>query len=372
MTRFLVSVVSAHEAAIACAGGADVVDVCAPAPAGTIDLGRLRAILSEIGGRCRTSVTLAGGRLSAEALARLAATATDTGVDLLRIELGPHEEAVSRAAAVAPLADRVGLIAVLHADRDPEAFDLQALVAHRFAGVMLDMAGPGRLLALRDLSALGRFAAQAAAARLPVGFAGALEAPDVERLLLLAPDMLGFRAALTRAGEMNPARVEMIRALIPLESAPGAAKMATRAGGLRAGGGEPTDRVFVHDLVLPVSIGAYDRERDGPQRVRFTVDADVRRATKGAHDMRDVFSYDLITDAIRLILDRGHVMFVEMLAEEIAQAVLAHPRVLKVRVRVEKLDLGAGGVGVEISRDRASEAATVHRLFAGSAGATLP
>jgi dihydroneopterin aldolase len=65
-----------------------------------------------------------------------------------------------------------------------------------------------------------------------------------------------------------------------------------------------------------------------------------------------VFSYDLVLDAIRLILGRGHIAFVETLAEEIAAAVLHHPRVEKVDVRVEKLDMIDGTLGVAITRTR--------------------
>ena len=46
-----------------------------------------------------------------------------------------------------------------------------------------------------------------------------------------------------------------------------------------------------------------------------------------------------------------------------ALAVLAHPRAASVTVRVEKLDTGSGTVGVEITRDRPAEAASVHQLY---------
>jgi len=38
-----------------------------------------------------------------------------------------------------------------------------------------------------------------------------------------------------------------------------------------------TDLIFVHDLVLPCAIGAYDFERGHTQNVRFNIDADVQR-----------------------------------------------------------------------------------------------
>ena len=95
--------------------------------------------------------------------------------------------------------------------------------------------------------------------------------------------MLGFRGALCggagRTGTIDPRRRAAIRDLIPPE---GGASIAGRSTThlLAARGYAPaiaeadvTDRVFVHDLVLPVRIGAYAHERAAPQRVRFDVDA---------------------------------------------------------------------------------------------------
>ena len=67
-----------------------------------------------------------------------------------------------------------------------------------------------------------------------------------------------------------------------------------------------------------------------------------------------MFSYDLITDGIRLLIGSGHVALVETLAERIATMVLNHPRVTKVVVRVQKLETGSGTVGVEIERTRSA------------------
>ena len=55
-----------------------------------------------------------------------------------------------------------------------------------------------------------------------------------------------------------------------------------------------------------------------------------------------MFSYDVISDGIRLLVDAGHVPLVETLAERIAGMLLAHPRVVKVSVRLEKLETGSG------------------------------
>jgi len=132
--------------------------------------------------------------------------------------------------------------------------------------------------------------------------------------------------------------------------------------------GMPMDRVLVHDFEMPVRIGLYENERAMAQRVRFNVDAEVARVTQPAQDLCDVLSYDVITDGIRLIAAEGHVPLVEMLAERVADFVLGHPQVQRVTVKVEKLQVGSGRVGVEITRQRAKSVAKIYQLFSSTAG----
>lgn len=117
--------------------------------------------------------------------------------------------------------------------------------------------------------------------------------------------------------------------------------------------GAATDCIFVHDFVLEMMIGIYDHEYLKPQRVRFNVDADVARIDHMPQDVHDIFSYDYITDGIAKIASERHVLFVETLAEQVAAHVLRPSRVKRVRVRVEKLDIRPGSVGVEIIRIKA-------------------
>lgn len=114
-------------------------------------------------------------------------------------------------------------------------------------------------------------------------------------------------------------------------------------------------RIFVRDLVLLCSIGAYPEERLKPQRVRFNVDMRVQ-AARGpiGDDLVNVLSYDTVIADIRELAGRGHINLVETLAQDIIECCLADPRVLYVRVAVEKLDVepAASGVGVEFERRR--------------------
>jgi dihydroneopterin aldolase len=131
-----------------------------------------------------------------------------------------------------------------------------------------------------------------------------------------------------------------------------------------ADGADASDRIIVRDFVLPVNIGAYGFERNKPQRVRFNVEAEVRKLSPHPEHIQDVFSYDIILDSIRTLTAAGHTTLVETLAERTAQRILQHSEVLSVTVRVEKLDLGPGAVGIEIVRRRPVPAA---RLRSGAA-----
>ncbi|CCG08853.1 dihydroneopterin aldolase [Pararhodospirillum photometricum] len=111
--------------------------------------------------------------------------------------------------------------------------------------------------------------------------------------------------------------------------------------------------VFVRDLTLSASIGVYPHEHQSPQRVRINLDLGVRETGTPLEDNLDnVVCYEAIIVRVRSVVADGHVCLVETLAERVASLCLQDPRVLSVRVRVEKLDVfeDAHSVGVEIER----------------------
>jgi dihydroneopterin aldolase len=118
--------------------------------------------------------------------------------------------------------------------------------------------------------------------------------------------------------------------------------------------------VFLRDLVLPASIGVLPHEHAARQRVRINVDLGVQddgaqpysRAAVGRDELARVVDYALVAEQVRQIVAAGHVRLVETLAERIAEACLADPRIHLARIRVEKLDVypDIAAVGVEIER----------------------
>lgn len=386
MTLMLASVTGPAEAELALAQGADIVDMKDPARGalGALDPAAVRETVGLIAGRRPTSAVTGDLPMQPEALLAAAEAIAATGVDYVKIGLFPDVGRAACIRALAPLARRTRLIGVMFADREPDPGLLPLMRQCGFAGAMLDTAGKGagRLLTHADAVALGTFVRACRAHVLLSGLAGSLEAPDVPRLLLLAPDVLGFRGALCAAHErtaaLDPSAFAVIRALIPRERRGGAEtaephrahywQLAARNISSEPAAGDGGDRIFVEDLVLPVRIGAYESERAGPQPVRFTVVAEIARAAQPAQDMRDVLSYDIIGDGIRLIVESGHIVLTETLAERVATFVLGHDRVQRVTVKVEKLEASTGRVGVEITRQRPAEVAKVYQLYPVAGG----
>ena len=129
----------------------------------------------------------------------------------------------------------------------------------------------------------------------------------------------------------------------------------------------PLDTISVDDLVLDARIGVYDDEKQGTQRVRFSVAAKIHAAPHTSDELDSTISYDFIIDGIREIVASRHFNLVETLVEAIASHCLTDQRVAEIRVRAEKLDrLPGGRLGVEITRRQSpSEHTNVYQLDPG-------
>jgi 7,8-dihydroneopterin aldolase/epimerase/oxygenase len=113
-------------------------------------------------------------------------------------------------------------------------------------------------------------------------------------------------------------------------------------------------RIMVRDLMLSAKIGLHQHERIAQQRIRVNLDLAIADLGVIDDDYDKVVCYGELVTGVRHVVGAGHVNLVETLAERIAAMCLADPRVLSVRVRVEKLDVfpEASSVGVEIERHR--------------------
>jgi len=385
MTLLLASVTGPEEAALVLTHGADIIDLKDASQGALSALAPeiVRATVAAVDGRRPVSAVTGDLPMEPDIIAAAVESTAQTKVDYVKVGLFPGPKRAQCVRALSSLAHKAKIVGVMFADRGADNALVPLMAESGFAGAMLDTADKrgGRLLDCMDVACLLEFVAACRKHGLMMGLAGSLEAPDVPRLLLVAPHYLGFRGALCvgrdRTARIDPQSVGLIRALIPFEScrpehAAGVMRidyrlLAARGYAIDPSGDTATDHIFIRDFVIPACVGAYSREREKPQNVRFNVEVKVRRRAHSVEDMRDVFSYDVITDGIRIIVAQQHTAFLETLAERVAAAMLHHPLVVSARVRVEKLGTGPGGVGVEIVRQRPTDVAEVQDLYPAAA-----
>ena len=123
---------------------------------------------------------------------------------------------------------------------------------------------------------------------------------------------------------------------------------------LRKSTEERRRRVFVEALELMGSIGVYEHEHRDRQLIVVSLTLDVVDTYDGQSDrLADVYDYDIAIAAIRETVESGHFNLIETLAEIIASEVLADPRVLAARVRIEKPAVltACRSIGIEIERN---------------------
>lgn len=222
-TRFLASVATLAEARQALAGGADIIDLKDPARGalGAVSTDCAHDIVAVVNGQCPISATIGDQPLQPEIIAPAVTAMAATGVDIIKIGWFSSRPVPAVMPVLAEAALRgVQLVMVLFAEYGQQMDYLPALTRAGVYGVMLDTADKTQG-GLRDRLAPVELADFVQAARrqgLICGLAGSLAPRDIQPLLALEPDYLGFRGALCRTGDrcagLDTAAVESIRLLI--------------------------------------------------------------------------------------------------------------------------------------------------------------
>ena len=220
MTALLASVTSPTEATLALNAGVDILDLKNPADGalGRLPLSTVRQIVTAIGGRLPVSATVGDPPQPIEQLTGVINHYRQTGIDYIKVGLIDTDSV----AALQPLTSHTRLIAVLFADRRlPFATVLPQLQQAGFTGAMIDTFDKhqGRLRDWLSDVELADFVGHCRELRLLSGLAGSLGIEDIDPLLAIGPDYLGFRGALCnehhRQQQLNPAALDTIRQRIP-------------------------------------------------------------------------------------------------------------------------------------------------------------
>ncbi|MEI9904850.1 MAG: dihydroneopterin aldolase [Asticcacaulis sp.] len=95
-------------------------------------------------------------------------------------------------------------------------------------------------------------------------------------------------------------------------------------------------RVFVKGLRVEAAIGIYDHEHGRTQPL--VIDAVLDLELHAIHGLKDTLNYELVGRIARDFIARGHIRLVETLAEDMAQALLDLPHVVRAEVTVDKIE----------------------------------
>ena len=112
--------------------------------------------------------------------------------------------------------------------------------------------------------------------------------------------------------------------------------------------------VFVNRLAVEASIGIHPHERENKQTIWLTIDAGVLEDSATPEAIGDVVCYEDICKIATALATDGHIDLVETLAERIADRLMEDPRLVQIRVQIEKPQAiaQAASVGIAISRLR--------------------
>ena len=233
-TRFLASVAGPAEAMIAARHGVDVIDLKNPLRGvlGAVSPVVIREIVAQQRRRDPErrqliSATVGDLPLQPQAVATAIRMTADTGVDIVKIGwfAGPGD--CDNRDILPALRDAteqgVQLVVVLFAEHGIQIRTLADFAEAGVHGVMLDTADKtsGTLRDKLTDQELAEFLSIARRHHLACGLAGSLRRTDIQPLLALKPDYLGFRGALCRHTErtagLDDKALESVRLLIKSE-----------------------------------------------------------------------------------------------------------------------------------------------------------
>ncbi|MFA0414136.1 bifunctional dihydroneopterin aldolase/7,8-dihydroneopterin epimerase [Vibrio renipiscarius] len=113
------------------------------------------------------------------------------------------------------------------------------------------------------------------------------------------------------------------------------------------------DKVFIEQLEVITTIGAYDWEQEIKQKLVLDIEmAHDNRVAGKSDDVADALDYAQVSAAVINHIVNGRFLLVERVAEEVAQLVMSQFNVPWIKIRLTKPGAvpQAKGVGVVIER----------------------
>ena len=117
-------------------------------------------------------------------------------------------------------------------------------------------------------------------------------------------------------------------------------------------------KVIINELILNLTLGYYDFEKEKPQKVKFSLEANYKdKKPTNDRDLKSIVNYDKLVRLIKKLTKNKHYNFLETLAEDVFDELFKGKRIDKISLQIEKLEImkDCTSVGIQISKKRSHE-----------------
>ena len=114
-------------------------------------------------------------------------------------------------------------------------------------------------------------------------------------------------------------------------------------------------KVVIKDLILNISIGIHNFEKQKKQRVKFNIKILTDPLLKpNNNDLSTIINYEEIINKIENLVNKSHYELLEDLAENIFEILFKNKITKKVNLKIEKLDIikKTSSVGIEVEKSK--------------------
>ena len=111
-------------------------------------------------------------------------------------------------------------------------------------------------------------------------------------------------------------------------------------------------KIIVKDLILLISVGIHNFEKLKKQKVKFNLTITTDPNLKS--EIKSIVNYESIINDIKRVTKKKHFDLLENLAENIFDEIFKNKKIIKIKLRIEKLDIikETKSVGIEVVKTK--------------------
>ena len=205
-TKILASIKSLNEINLVLKKGVDIIDFKNPSEGalGALSINKINFFLNKIPKKQTTSATI-GDISSIKKIEQKVKLLSKTNVDFIKIGFFFDESKINYLINLKKKNTKKKIVAELFAYMNPNLDIIKRIKKIKFDGLLIDTKNKknGNLLNYFNLKKINDFIKICKYEKLSIGLAGSLSIDDIQPLIMLKPDYLGFRGALCKSKKRN-------------------------------------------------------------------------------------------------------------------------------------------------------------------------